>query len=564
LSLAQDGNTTETIMTSPDKAVSIAVLAAAASLVLAVSSSCAEEARGTVEGVVSDAVGKPVVGAFVKLKNDERRLTFMVISGPQGQFEAKDLPPGHYRVQAIGGGFQSDWFSNVSITGGNSAKVGLSLITQQAPALSPAWPQRIPEADVLKVSKDPKDLPEGEGKELVAQKCSLCHDLLRVVVKRSDKEHWAHTVERMRGQMYIRGMPDLTADETSKIVNYLSIKFAEIQPYDPNSRLPRVLLTGKSMAYRIVTYDLINTHAEPHDVAMDPEGNAWVSEQNGNKLGRLDGKTLEFTEYDTPPGPAPKDRQHLGNPQIDANGILWVTDGPNRRWLSYDTSNQKFLAFAFPNGKGSAHANSMALRRDGTVWGTGGGKEVRELTPDKAEFRFFESPSAKGKGAPGAYGIAIAGDGAVWWSEDTADMMARLDTATGKIEEFKIPYEGHAFPRRMNSDANGDLWVALWNAGKLMKIDHKTKQMTIYSPPTQTGGNYSVVVDKKNNFIWVSEHQADKIARFDPRTEEWTEFPLPEAESDPRRIDIDPTNPNRIYFSGNTPGRVGFVEVLAQ
>jgi hypothetical protein len=42
------------------------------------------------------------------------------------------------------------------------------------------------------------------------------------------------------------------------------------------------------------------------------------------------------------------------------------------------------------------------------------------------------------------------------------------------------------------------------------------------------------------------------------------EFPLPEAESDPRRIDIDPTNPNRIYFSGNTSGRVGFVEMTAQ
>ena len=116
----------------------------------------------------------------------------------------------------------------------------------------------------------------------------------------------------------------------------------------------------------------------------------------------------------------------------------------------------------------------------------------------------------------------------------------------------------------MNSDANGDLWVALWNAGKLMKIDHKTKQMTIYSPPTPNGGNYSVVVDKKNNYIWVSQHQVDMIARFDPKTEEWVEFPLPEAESDPRRIDIDPTNPNRIFFSGNIPGRVGFVEVLPQ
>ena len=50
----------------------------------------------------------------------------------------------------------------------------------------------------------------------------------------------------------------------------------------------------------------------------------------------------------------------------------------------------------------------------------------------------------------------------------------------------------------------------------------------------------------------MSEHQVDKVARFDPKTQEWVEFPLPEAESDPRRLDIDPTNPNRIFFSGNT------------
>jgi streptogramin lyase len=116
----------------------------------------------------------------------------------------------------------------------------------------------------------------------------------------------------------------------------------------------------------------------------------------------------------------------------------------------------------------------------------------------------------------------------------------------------------------MGADANGDLWVGLWNAGKLMKVDHKTRQMTIYSPPTNVAGCYSVVVDKKNNYVWVSGQQADIIFRFNPKTEEWAEFPLPEAESDTRRIEIDPTNPNRIYWAGNIPGRMGFVEVLPQ
>jgi len=59
----------------------------------------------------------------------------------------------------------------------------------------------------------------------------------------------------------------------------------------------------------------------------------------------------------------------------------------------------------------------------------------------------------------------------------------------------------------------------------------------LYTPPTPSGGNYSVIVDKNNNYIWVSQHQVDMIAGFDPKTGEWVELPLPEAESDPRRID---------------------------
>src|SRR5262249_44193394 len=154
-------------------------------------------------------------GAFVKLKNDQRRLTFMVISKDRGQFEAKGLPPGQYRVQSVGPEFQSEWFNNVTVTVGGDAKVGLALTTKRGPSLAPAWPQRIPEADVLKASKDPKDLPEGDGKALVAEKCNSCHNLLRVVVKRSNADHWAHTVERMRTRMVALPMPDLTDAEAA-------------------------------------------------------------------------------------------------------------------------------------------------------------------------------------------------------------------------------------------------------------------------------------------------------------------------------------------------------------
>ena len=519
---------------------------------------------GNVQGVVSDASGKPVAGAFVKLKNDQKRLTFMVISREQGRFEAKDLPPGQYRVQGVAGDNQSEWFSNVTVApGGEDAKVGLLLTGKRGPSLAPSWPQRVPEEQVDKAPKDETGLPEGTGRQLVAERCTSCHDLQRVVVKRSDPDNWNHTIGRMRTRMTVAGIPDLTPAETATVVNYLSEKFPLVQPYDANSRFPRTVLSGKAVNYRAVQYDLTNIHAEPHDVAVDPKGNPWVAERAG-KLGHLDAKTLQFTEIDTPPGPAAPDRQSLGNPQIDAKGVMWVPDGPNGRWLSYDTNSAKFVSYAWPRGKGNAGGNSMAIHPDGTIWATGGAGEARQLNPNTGEFKFFKAPATATHKNPGAYGLTVAGDGSVWFAEDEADLMARVDPATGKIDEYKIPYQGHAYPRRMGADANGDLWVGLWKAGKLMKVDHKTREMTIYTPPTSVIGSYSVVVDKKNNYVWMSGQQADMIVRFDPKTREWVEFPLAEAESDARRIDIDPTNPNRIYWAGNIPGRMGFIEVLPQ
>ena len=541
----------------------LAVGIAAGVALVATHSAFAADERGSVQGVVNDASGKPVVGALVRVKNAERRLTFMVPSQDGGRYEIKDLPVGQYTVQGIGGNFQSEVSAPVSVAANAAAKADVALTAARGALLPPAWPQRIPEAQAEKASKDFNDLPAGENKMLVAQTCTPCHDVQRIMVKRTSENEWSHIVARMRTRMAAANQPVVNDEDTKKIVAYLSASFKPIQPYDPNSRLPTELLQGKALKYRVVTYDLADHFAEPHDVASDPQGNAWVGERAG-RVGRFDPRSLEFVEFKTPPGPAAEDRQSLGNPQIDSRGIMWVPDGPNNRWLAFDTKTEKFTAYAWPRGMaGGAGGNSMALHPNGTIWATGANKEVRMLDPQSVTFKAYPSPSAKSSPAPGAYGLAVAGDGSVWWAEDEADKMARVDPATGQVEEFKIPdVGGHAFPRRMNSDANGDLWVALWDAGKLMKIDYKTKEMTVYTPPSKTGGNYSVVVDKKNNYIWVSEHQVDKIARFDPKTQEWVEFPLAEAESDPRRVDIDPTNPNRIFFSGNTAGRVGFIEVL--
>jgi streptogramin lyase len=509
---------------------------------------------------------------LVKLKNAERRLTFMVATQASGRYAVNNLPTGKYVVQGIGGDYQSEPSVPVELAAGQPATLDLSLTNMRAAQLPAAWPGRQPgqRGGEAEGGGQAPTLPEGEGKKIVETKCAVgCHDAQRVVRARGNRERWEETIRNMR--LYAQGSTfakDLTEQEAKVALDYLATNFgsrertARAKP-DPNSRLPRTLLQGEATKYVAVEYELPNAGAEPHEITVDADGNGWVSQRRGGRLGSLNPKTLAYT--DVAPPPAPSKSLRLNGIRIGPNNKLWLVDGgPNRRWLSYDPRAREFSVYELPKTKsGNASGNTMRVHPNGTVWlNSIGANQVIRLDPKTRQFTFFEVPAGvKIGGTASPYGMAIAGDGKVWIAENAVNQMARVDPVTGTFEEFEIPVKD-SVPRKMGTDDEGNLWVGLHGAGKLMKIDHKTAQMTVYTPPSEDSGLYLADVDLKNNLIWVSLQHVDKIARFDPKTETWVEFPLANAESDARRIEVDQNNPNRVWWSGNLSNRMGYVEVL--
>ncbi len=536
---------------------------AAGVLLFAAQSASAADNVGLLKGLVKDSSGKPVAGAFVKLRNNERHFTFMVVSKEGGAFEAKDLPAGSYTAEAVGTDTQSKISTPIVLKSGSPAAINLALADKRGPALPPAWPDHLPSAQTPKA--DAVKLPDGEGKALVQEKCTVCHDSVRIVTTRTSAGEWEHLIWSMRQYMVALNQTDLTDAQAAAIQGYLAQNFPSVVPYNENNRLPRALPEGNARNYRVVTFKLEPEFAEPHDIAVDPTGIAWAAKRGGQalaggKLIRFDPHTLEISEIDAPPGSAPPSRRRLGNPQIAPDGVLWTSDSPNKRWLSFDTKTHKFINYFLPEGK-IANSNALAINRsNGMIWAGDERNSIYALDTKTGQWSFYRAPTA----GSGAYGIALDGNGEPWFAEDKIDKIGHLDLKTGKIEELPIKVEGSeiVLPRRMNSDAEGNIWVGLWQAGKLMKIDYKTRKMTIFTPPTKDAGCYSVTVDKKNNIIWVSEQTADKIARFDPKTNSWMEFALPDSQSDPRRIELDPTDPNRVFFSGNSANLIGFIEYM--
>src|SRR5881628_3257090 len=92
----------------------------------------AQDRSGVLQGVVKDSSGAPVAGAFVKMKNAERRLTFMVITQAQGRYSA-NIPPGKYVVQGVGGEYQSALSTQKDVSPGRSTTDDVALTDKRAP-----------------------------------------------------------------------------------------------------------------------------------------------------------------------------------------------------------------------------------------------------------------------------------------------------------------------------------------------------------------------------------------------------------------------------------------------
>jgi len=178
---------------------------AVCALCVALPAAAAGDNTSAVKGVVKDSAGKPVSGAFVKLRNADRRLTFMVVSKDGGRFEAKDLPSGQYTAEGVGAEMESKVSAPVAVASGASAIINVALVEKRGASLPAAWPDRLPEAQIPK--PDAIKLPDGPGKELVQAKCNVCHDSARIVSTRTSAKNWEHTVWSMRQNMLAGNIP---------------------------------------------------------------------------------------------------------------------------------------------------------------------------------------------------------------------------------------------------------------------------------------------------------------------------------------------------------------------
>src|SRR5262249_12481544 len=81
----------------------------------------------TITGSVKGMDGAPFKGAFVEARNQNSKITYIVLSGKDGKYRIDKLPSGEYQISIRAIGFQADPRAGVRLTSDQSSSADFSL-----------------------------------------------------------------------------------------------------------------------------------------------------------------------------------------------------------------------------------------------------------------------------------------------------------------------------------------------------------------------------------------------------------------------------------------------------
>jgi streptogramin lyase len=218
----------------------------------------------------------------------------------------------------------------------------------------------------------------------------------------------------------------------------------------------------------------------PHTIRVDAKDRVWFTLALSSQIGMLDRATGGFTLYDLP-----------------TRGIL--------EWLNVRLVGVLFRLISW----GVPLSHWLPIDRAAT-------------------------------GTPLPYGIDITPDGKVWFARLHTDEIGVIDPDSGETRMIATPFKG---PRRLRSDAAGNLWIAAFPESAIARYVPSTGEFTRFDLPVLPKGSdtpYSLNVDRARGVVWVNGNQSDSLYALDIATGAWRVYPLPRRVSFTRDVEFAP------------------------
>lgn len=254
----------------------------------------------------------------------------------------------------------------------------------------------------------------------------------------------------------------------------------------------------------------------------------------------------------------------------DVVSYLTKTFGPESDLPASPADLPQYKEVKYPKGLGDDatkivyvdYATAGASRFPGTgrpdeqgrvwIWQYNGNR-IAMLDSHTGQMKEWPVPYA---GQAGIHCVVAAPDGLVWFSDQAQNKIGKLDPKTGKITAYDAPPlhpDAQGMERGSKHTLAIDLKGNVWSTGgPLAKFDPKTEKFTNYDEAPNV---YGVAVDRDNN-VWFSEFAPNgKIGKVDGKTGKLVKYTPPTPDAYPRRLKLD--SHGMVWFAEYRAGQIG-------
>jgi streptogramin lyase len=274
-------------------------------------------------------------------------------------------------------------------------------------------------------------------------------------------------------------------------------------------------------------------------------------------LGKMDPKTGQVTQY---PIPVVKPGWSEGtlDLELDRDDNPWVGVMYQSAIAKFDRKAEKFQIWSTPkewdsDGGQLGHIALTGTHADNKVWikNSDGGYIYRlDLGSNKMENlgNFFDPRNGK---RIGTYGIHSDAQNNAYLLDFAAGNIVKLDAKTKQMTIYLTP-TSNSRPRRGRVDHDGRLWFAEYQGNAIGMFDPKAEKITEWKVPTPWSAPYDAVAGR-NGEAWTGSMLTDRVSRLDIKSGEYTEYMLPRP-TNIRRVYLDDSKKPGILWVGSNHG----------
>jgi virginiamycin B lyase len=185
----------------------------------------------------------------------------------------------------------------------------------------------------------------------------------------------------------------------------------------------------------------ISSAGQKHTLRLDASGNVWSS---GIPLTKFDPETLKFTRF--------SEVAATYDVKPDKNGDVWFTDPFTNTFGKVDGKTMKITRWNSPSA--DSYPRRLEMTADGVIFvgEFNAGKMIR-FDPATQALKEIPLPGPD----PSPYAMGVDTDGYIWYDSHHMDNLGRIDPKTGKVIEYPFPHFENC-AREFFRDSQGRMW----------------------------------------------------------------------------------------------------------